>query len=48
MYGKIDMQKVGRVLGLVVEWASIHKEGLLLDWEAAKARKPLSKIEPLQ
>jgi hypothetical protein len=37
-----------RALGLVVEWASIHKEALLLDWDAAKAGKPLSKIEPLQ
>ena len=37
-----------RALGLVVEWADIHKEELLADWELVIDRKPLSPIEPLK
>ena len=37
-----------RVLGLVIEWASIHKKELLNNWEKACKDKPLKKIEPLQ
>jgi hypothetical protein len=36
-----------RALGLVVEWASQHKEGLMSNWEDARNGKPLRKIEPL-
>lgn len=36
-----------RVLGLVIEWASLHQKELMLDWEAARQNQPLSKIEPL-
>ena len=36
-----------RALGLVVEWASLHKEELMKDWELAKSNKPPEKIEPL-
>lgn len=38
----------GRALGLVREWASLHKEGLLEDWRLAEVRKPLKKINPLE
>jgi hypothetical protein len=37
-----------RALGLVMEWAALHKTELLSDWEAAKNQKPLLSIEPLE
>ena len=36
-----------RALGLVVEWASLHKEELMKDWELAKLNQPPEKIKPL-
>jgi hypothetical protein len=36
-----------RALGLVIEWASQHKDELLHVWELAKNKQPLQKIEPL-
>lgn len=36
-----------RALGLVVEWASQHKQALLDDWRLAKNNQPPVKIEPL-
>ena len=36
-----------RVLGLVVEWASMHKQELLHVWNQAIAHEVLDKIEPL-
>jgi len=36
-----------RALGLVVEWASLHKDELMKDWELAKLNIPPEKIEPL-
>jgi hypothetical protein len=37
-----------KALGLVMEWADIHKDELLKDWELAKAKEPLFQIEPLK
>ncbi|MBI5748192.1 MAG: DUF4160 domain-containing protein [Nitrospinae bacterium] len=37
-----------KALGLVIEWADIHKEELFKDWELAKDQKPLFPIEPLR
>lgn len=37
----------GRVIGLVVEWASIHKSELKDDWALLEKEKPLKKIPPL-
>ncbi len=37
-----------RALGLVIEWAYIHKEELLNNWELAMNKKPLLPIEPLK
>ena len=37
-----------RALGLVIEWAAIHKDELLNDWELAKNKKPLFPVEPLK
>lgn len=37
-----------RVLALVIEWAAIHREELLVDWERARALQPLVPIAPLE
>ena len=37
-----------RALGLVIEWASQHKDELLYVWELAKNKQPLQKIDPLK
>jgi phosphomannomutase len=37
-----------RVMGLVIEWATIHKEELFADWERARAQQELQKIAPLE
>lgn len=37
-----------RALGLVVEWAALHRHELLEVWHEARAHKPLSRIEPLR
>ena len=37
-----------RVLGLVVEWAAAHQAELMEDWELARRKEPLNKIEPLE
>ncbi|MCY7311379.1 MAG: DUF4160 domain-containing protein [Chitinophagaceae bacterium] len=52
----IDIQTFGIIRGylpskahsLVVEWAALHKEELVKDWELAKANKQPEKIEPLK
>jgi hypothetical protein len=33
-----------RVLGLVVEWAQLHQQELLNNWECARNKQPLSHI----
>lgn len=37
-----------RALGLVMEWALIHQNELLVEWDKAKNLKALGKIEPLE
>jgi hypothetical protein len=37
-----------RVLGLVVEWATLHQEELSEDWNLARQQAALFKIEPLE
>ncbi|MCX5783558.1 MAG: DUF4160 domain-containing protein [Elusimicrobia bacterium] len=37
-----------RVMGLVIEWATLHRGELARDWELAKGNKPLKAIEPLE
>ena len=37
-----------RALNLVQEWLQLHQTELLIDWQLAKGRKPLNKIEPLE
>jgi len=36
-----------RVTGLVLEWAMLHKDELMQNWQLAKAGKPLVPIAPL-
>ncbi len=36
-----------RVLGLVIEWASLHQEELRANWKACRSRLPISPIAPL-
>ena len=47
-FGVIEGNLPARVLGLVVEWAILHKEELLNNWNNIEMKKPLSKIAPLQ
>ena len=37
-----------RALGLVVEWAALHKEELEEAWRKASENEPLDPIEPLR
>ena len=37
-----------RVLGLVIEWATLHRPELLADCERARAQRQLEKIRPLE
>ena len=37
-----------RALGLVMEWAALHRKELLEDWELARTRSELKKISPLE
>jgi len=32
----------------VLEWAQLHKQELLDDWERARLRQPLERIAPLE
>jgi hypothetical protein len=36
------------VTGLVIEWATLHQQELLADWDRARAREELQKIAPLE
>ena len=36
-----------KAIGLVNEWAAIHKEELVENWELARNDKPVKKIAPL-
>jgi hypothetical protein len=37
-----------RALGLVMEWALLHREELLADWDRARLQQELLKIAPLE
>ena len=37
-----------RALGLVMEWAALHREELLADWTLARSRTRLKAIAPLE
>jgi hypothetical protein len=37
-----------RVLGLVIEWATVHQIELRANWERAARREPLQPVAPLE
>jgi hypothetical protein len=37
-----------RALGLVTEWAALHRKELIEDWELARAQAELKPIAPLE
>jgi hypothetical protein len=36
-----------RAMGLVIEWATLHRAELRVQWEHARALQPLTRIAPL-
>ena len=44
----LDGSMPPRVMGLVIEWASLRRAELMADWERAKANQPLAEIKPLE
>ena len=36
-----------RVIGLVIEWATVHQPELFVDWDRARAQQELLEIAPL-
>jgi hypothetical protein len=36
-----------RALDLVLEWARLHREELLANWELARHRQPIHPIHPI-
>jgi hypothetical protein len=40
-------QLPARVLGLVIEWATLHQKDLLADWDRARNQRELLRIDPL-
>lgn len=43
----IEGEVPARALGMVVEWASLHRNELRANWERARRGLPLQVIEPL-
>jgi hypothetical protein len=37
-----------RALNLVLEWYSLHQAELLANWNLARERRPLNRIDPLE
>ena len=55
-HAEIDIQTLGvmrgrlppKAIGMVTEWAALHQDELLTQWDRARAHQPLEKIEPLE
>jgi hypothetical protein len=53
---EIDIRTLGvlrgrlpaKAIGLVTEWAALHQDELLTQWERARNHQSLEKIEPLE
>ena len=43
----LDGNLPARILGLVVEWAELHKEELMQNWDMVKTSGKYVKIDPL-
>ncbi|MGE3276485.1 MAG: DUF4160 domain-containing protein [Vicinamibacterales bacterium] len=46
--GRVQGEFPTRALRLVLEWARLHERELMQNWERARRREPLSRIEPLE
>ena len=46
--GTVHGELPPRALRLVLEWAALHKEELLNDWQLARQGQPLKPIDPLE
>jgi hypothetical protein len=46
--GEVHGQFPARALRLVLEWASLHREELIENWELARQGRPLRRIAPLE
>jgi hypothetical protein len=46
--GKIHGEFPARALRLVLEWANLHKEELIENWQLARQGQPLRGIAPLE
>jgi hypothetical protein len=46
--GIIEGELSPRVLGLVTEWAALHREELRQNWSLAERHAPLNPIAPLE
>jgi uncharacterized protein DUF4160 len=46
--GEFHGQFPARALRLVLEWANLHKEELLENWQLARQGQPLKRIAPLE
>ena len=46
--GVVDGRFPRRALNLVLEWYNLHRAELIEDWELARERKPLRRIDPLE
>ena len=43
----LDGNLPARILGLVIEWAELHKKELIQDWDMVKTTGKYVKIDPL-
>jgi len=46
--GVVEGKFPKRALKAVLEWADIHRDDLLADWNLARLEQPLNQIEPLE
>lgn len=46
--GVVEGRFPRRALSLVLEWYNLHQAELLEDWDLARDRRPLRRIDPLE
>jgi hypothetical protein len=46
--GIVDGRFPRRALRAVLEWYELHRDELLANWQLARERRPLNRIEPLE
>jgi hypothetical protein len=44
----IEGQLPRRALGLVLDWAELHRKELIANWDSCQKKQPPKKIEPLK